>query len=247
MQLLETEAVPIDAIEVGPWFTVEEIRQYQAQLSGWDFYFHPSNWTSRRALSAKSMRQLNAYLQLTKSPWASVHITMLPPGYVRLAMRYGLFLPLPPGNNNGDRFINQVKKLQAGIDVPVILENLPSFPTKKYLFESRPDLICKILAETGCQFLLDLGHARVAAAVHGIPIHDYLDQLPLEKVVQIHTSGPRLRNGVLYDAHEPLEAVDYELLTWVLAKTSPKVLTLEYFKDRDKLWEQLNRLADMME
>ena len=247
IQLLETGDAPVDAIEVGPWYTIEEVRQYQEKLSDWDFYFHPSNWTSRLALSSKSMRRLNTYLHMTQSPWASVHITMLPPGYVWIAMRYGLYLPPPPNRYTVDGFIKQVKKLQSKVDVPVILENMPAFPTKKYMFETRSDLICRILKETGCKFLLDLSHARVAAAVHSVPVRDYLMQLPLERVVQIHTSGSRIRDGVLYDAHEPMEAEDYDLLAWVLARISPDVLTLEYFKDRDMLREQLNRLADMVE
>jgi uncharacterized protein (UPF0276 family) len=247
LQLLKTEAVLIDAIEVGPWFSVDQLREYQEQLSDWQFYFHPSNWTSSRALSSRSIHRLNTYLQITQSPWASVHIAMLPMSYVKLAMRYGIYLPPPPVKLAISRLIKQVKKLQSKIAVPVILENMPAFPTRKYFFESDPGVICRVLAETGCQFLLDLSHARVAAAVQGVSVREYLLQLPLARVVQIHASGPRERDGVLYDAHEPLTSVDYELLAWVLERTQPQVLTLEYFKDKDQLREQLAQLARMIE
>jgi uncharacterized protein (UPF0276 family) len=247
LALLDLEEVPISAIEVGPWYSPEAVQEYQKQLRGWEFYFHPGNWTSRMALSDEWMKRLNTYLKITRSPWASVHITMLPPGYVELGRRFGIYLPLPPGRRNTDWYVERVRRLQAGIEVPVILENMPSFPTKKYLFEADPEFICKILAETKCQFLLDIGHARVVAAVRNVPVRDYLAQLPLDKVVQIHVSGPRERDGVLFDAHEPLTPVDYELLAWVLERTQPQVLTLEYFKDKDQLRQQLEKLAILME
>jgi uncharacterized protein (UPF0276 family) len=75
---------------------------------------------------------------------------------------------------------------------------------------------------------------------------EYLQDLPLERTVQIHASGPRLRKGVLTDAHEPMQAEDYRLLEWALERTNPQVVTLEYFKEKDRLAEQLSRLAQIV-
>jgi uncharacterized protein (UPF0276 family) len=118
---------------------------------------------------------------------------------------------------------------------------------KRYAFDSDPGLINEILVKTDCKMLLDLAHARVAASSRKMDVYDYLELLPLERVVQIHISGPRTHNGYLRDAHEPLQAVDYAVLEWVLARTEPRVLTLEYFKERRPLREQILRLRNMLE
>jgi uncharacterized protein (UPF0276 family) len=94
--------------------------------------------------------------------------------------------------------------------------------------------------------LLDLGHARVAAMHHGLQPEAYLELLPLERTRQIHVSGPRLRGVCLYDAHEPLAEPDYALLEWTLARAHPDVVTLEYFRDREALREQIVRLQKIL-
>lgn len=76
-----------------------------------------------------------------------------------------------------------------------------------------------VLNETGAEMLLDLAHARVAAAFRQMPVTECLIRLPLEKVRQIHLSGVRVVAGELCDAHEILIEDDYHLLGWVLGRT----------------------------
>ena len=111
------------------------------------------------------------------------------------------------------------------------------------LFQSDLQRISHILEQIHCDMLLDTGHARIAASLRRMDIFEYFRQLPLHRVVQIHASGPRERNGQLADVHEPLQEEDYTILEWLLQRTRPQVLTLEYFRDPAGLREQLNRLA----
>lgn len=94
--------------------------------------------------------------------------------------------------------------------------------------------------------MLDIGHARVSAARLGEDVLDYLRNLPLNRVVQVHVSGPRMRDGRLFDAHESLQEADYELLEFVLEQTQPQVVTLEYIRERESLQKQLFRLSDFL-
>jgi uncharacterized protein (UPF0276 family) len=66
-------------------------------------------------------------------------------------------------------------------------------------------------------------------------------------VIQIHTSGPRLRNGVLDDAHDSLEEEDWATLQWTLERTRPQIVTLEYFRERSPLLEQLILLRQILD
>ena len=246
IELLQSEAVSIEALEVGPWFSVEQIRHYQQMLPGWKFYFHHSNLISRLKWVAGTAELLQGYLQCTQSPWISTHYSLLPPGHVWLAARFGWYLPPPDPVKAAQWFTEQVAKLKQLSELPVLLENMPSFPTRKYAFETAAESISEILNRTYSMFLLDLAHARVTASVFNLDVHEYLSNLPLEKVVQIHVSGPRFKNGHLNDAHEDLQDEDYLLLEWVLRHTNPQMVTLEYFKDRQKLYTQLIRLQKII-
>ena len=140
-----------------------------------------------------------------------------------------------------------VRALASAIPVPLILENLDYCPGGAYEHICEPAFLAAVLNETGAGLLLDLAHARVSAARLGLPIETYLSQLPLERVRQLHISGPRSRDGVLFDAHEALLDEDYTLLEWVLRRTRPLALTLEYNREEAQLRAELARLRTLME
>jgi len=231
---------------VGPWFSLDQIRHYQQQLPDWKFYFHHSNLISRLKWVPGTAELLQGYLQCTQSPWISAHYSLLPPGHVWLAARFGWYLPPPDPIKASKWFAEEVGKLMQLSGLPVLLENMPSFPTRKYAFETAAESISEILNRTDSMFLLDLAHAQVAASVFDLDVTEYLSSLPLEKVMQIHVSGPRFMNGRLYDANEDLQEEDYLLLEWVLRRTNPQMVTLEYFKDRQKLYTQLIHLQEII-
>ena len=93
------------------------------------------------------------------------------------------------------------------------------------------DRIAEALLETGCDMLLDLSHSRVSGGLLGLPDEEYLFRLPLGRVVEVHVSGPRPKDGILRDMHEPMGEEDYALLGWLLRRTHVEAVTLEYWKD----------------
>jgi uncharacterized protein (UPF0276 family) len=245
VELIQAEAVQIDGVEVGPWFNVEQIQKYRQQLPGWTFYFHHSDLIPRLKWIPRAADSLREYIECTRSPWLSFHYSLLPPGYSRVAAKWGLYLPPPNFARSVKRFVAEVDRLK-GLNLPFLLENMPSFPTSKYAFETSVETISEVLILTDADFLLDIAHARVVASVFGLDVYDYLGRLPLERLRQIHISGPRVKKGYLYDAHEDLQEEDCKLLEWVLVRRKPEVVTLEYYKDKEKLCNQLIRIKEII-
>lgn len=246
LELLKDDQAPIDAVEVGPWFSVQRIREYRQALPRLPFYFHGGDLIERVGFVPGTIPKIMTYLKCTASPWISVHITMWLPGMVWLMLRHRWKMPLPNPGRATQRFIQQVTRLERVISVPVLLENIEPLPFQGYDFEVQGERIAHVIEQTGCGLVLDTGHARVSAAVLGVDVHEYLGRLPLHRVVQIHVSGPRMRSGRLMDVHEPLQEIDYALLDFVLARTHPQMVTLEYVRERDALREQLFRLRDTL-
>jgi len=247
LELVHTNEAPIDAVEVGPWFSVQRIRDYRHMLPELPFYFHGADLIDRVGVIPGAISSIAAYLDCTASPWVSMHITPWLPGMVWLMLRRGWRMPLPNPERATQRLIRQVRKLARSIPVPVILENMDPLPFDGYEFEVQTELITQVLEGAECGFLLDTGHARVSAALLRIDVVDYLNDLPLKRVVQVHVSGPRMRDGRLVDAHESLQEPDYALLNFVLERTQPQVVTLEYIRKREALQEQLCRLRGILD
>jgi uncharacterized protein (UPF0276 family) len=246
--LLQAGRASVDGLEFGPWYSLERTRGYLSHLKGWNFYFHPAGLISHIGLVPGANKRLRSYLAMTRSPWASFHLVLEPAGCFWMAVRMGIFLPQISPEWMTRAFIQKIRTLSRQLAVPILLENLPSFPDPRwrYGFQAEPERIRRVLESTGAGLLLDLGHARVAAEWLSLAVEDYLDRSPLERVRQLHVSGPRLKNGHLHDMHQPMLEVDYRLLDWTLAHTRPQVVTLEFIQEEEPLREQLERLKAMI-
>ncbi len=138
----------------------------------------------------------------------------------------------------------------------VVLENIPY--RKKYNhceYLMRPEVISKIIYENDVGFLFDISHARKAAEHLNMTLEEYVDKLPMDKVVEFHLAGmfdlPDISNEVIrkqyteqqirfikaseerygkrFDYHGKLTEEDYEFLENYIPKyESLKYITLEY-------------------
>ena len=112
--------------------------------------------------------------------------------------------------------------LKAALDVPLLLENLDYNATGAYEHICEPEVISAVLGATDTYFLLDLSHAQVSASRLGYTVDDYLAQLPLERVRQLHVSGPRPVGQTLRRCSRvDTTTEDYEVWSNVLAADRP--------------------------
>ncbi len=210
------------------------------------FLLHNSvwNWSLAHpaALAQQNVIQVTLdMIERLRVPWLSVHL-----GFSAAEVVFGSWMqpasvPMPR-DQLFDIICDNVRALAAVLPVPLLIENLDYNPGGAYDFVCDPDFIADVLADTGGGFLLDTAHARVSAARLGFEIDDYLHRLPLDRVQQLHVSGPRWRDNTLVDTHDPLLDEDYILLESLLQVTSPRALTLEYDKEETALKAQLGRL-----
>lgn len=244
--LLSLTPIPLDAVEVGPWFTVEQIRAYRERLPEMPFHFHAADWIENVGATPDWANPFRDYLSSTQSPWISMHISVWEPGEIACLKR-GERVPLPDPEQSSRSLIRKICQLQDTIRLPLLIENVEPLPLDGYDFWAQPDFILDVVEQTGCGFLLDTGHARISAERLGMDVECYLQRLPLEKLVQIHVSGPRQVGGRLEDVHETLQEVDYDLLGNLLPRFQPQVVTLEYIREAQALRGQLMRLRRMIE
>lgn len=246
LRLSHANEALVDGVELGPWFTTRQIRQCRSVLPRLPFYFHGGDLIQEAGFIPGAASRIDGYLRATESPWLSLHIMMWLPGMIWLMRRWGWKVPLPNPERATKSFIRRVSTLAHAVRVPVLLENDEPPPFDGYEFEVRPDRITHVLDATGCGLLLDIAHARLSAERLGMDVHAYLGCLPLQRVLQIHLSGPRTRRGRLFDAHETLQDMDYRLLDFVLGQTHPKVITLEYIREPEALRAQLRSLRAIL-
>jgi uncharacterized protein (UPF0276 family) len=236
----------VDYVETGGHF----VDTTAEALPGQPLLLHNSlfNWSLAhpRALELRDAVEVTLHaLRRTGAPWLSAHL-----GFSAAEVQFDVWMrakspPLPREELLANITTN-VRGLAAAIPVPLILENLDYCSGGAYEQICEPEFIAEVLEQTGAGLLLDLAHAQVSAARLGQPIADYLARLPLDRVLQIHVSGPRERDGALADEHDTLREADYALLAAVLERARPRAVTLEYRRDAAELKAQLERLRGML-
>lgn len=118
----------------------------------------------------------------------------------------------------------------------VILENAnwdPGYDIPRLVLDA--DTICRIVVDSGCGFLLDLAHARMAAAYLGLDAREYIAGLPVDRLRELHITGTRYDEDEarLVD-HFPMTAPDWELAAWAFERIhrgewrKPDIVALEY-------------------
>jgi uncharacterized protein (UPF0276 family) len=158
--------------------------------------------------------------------------------------RWGSIIPQSWG---GAWAVRAIRRLMKSCPVRVLVENMSPSHHNCHPYLIDPAFISQIVREADCYFLLDLAHAQIAAELRSESTRDYVNQLPLDRLVEIHVSGPRQQNGRLEDAHQWLQETDYELLDWTLNQARPQAVTLEYWYEKEPLKTQLLRLQAIME
>jgi uncharacterized protein (UPF0276 family) len=117
----------------------------------------------------------------------------------------------------------------------VIVENVPYRALQGETLQPAvmPQAIQEIIRMTGCGLLLDISHARIAAHHLGMDARDYMDQLPMERLCELHFTGLHTINGRLID-HLGVQESDWPVLAWALQRIRagewgrPWMLAFEY-------------------
>jgi uncharacterized protein len=188
-------------------------------LHGWG---PPYRAGMREIPDADLLREL---AKTSGTPYLSVHLDMQPEDF-------------GSEDSNGEpneleaieRITSSIRSLREITGLDVLLENCASYSwSERPAFMVSPEFIATVLEAANANLLLDLAHVRVSAYHRGETELEYLERLPLQRVREIHVSGPRLEPEGLRDRHLPLTDTDYNFLEHALTKAKfVHTITLEY-------------------
>ncbi len=249
-RLLERGELALDYVEVhGPYVAASREAMpavnmlLHNSLYQWSLT-HPHGLAHMRAAEVTRER-----LSRTASPWYSLHLgfSSVEVDFFDEAMQ--AISEVLPREVVLERSADVLRQLKQKIDVPVLIENLDYNPTGAYDYVCEPEFLKEMLKQTETFLLLDLAHARVSASAFDMTVEEYINQLPLERVRQIHVNRPSWHPhaGRLVDSHLEMQAEDYALLAWVLDQTQPWAITLEYNRDEHLIREQIRHLRAIIE
>ena len=156
-------------------------------------------------------------------------------------------LPLPFTEEAIHHVTGRLRRVEDALGVPVGVENVTYYAPLGTPELTEAELVCGVLRESGAKLLLDVNNVYVNSLNHGEDPLDFLRQMPLERVAELHVAGHhRWENGVVIDTHgsavcDPV----YELMAWVIERTGPLPVLLERdteIPSLDELLAEVSRL-----
>jgi uncharacterized protein len=118
----------------------------------------------------------------------------------------------------------------------VVLENIPWLAIAPHVSTvvSSTSVISRVIRESGVGLLLDIAHARLAAESMDRSPQDFILELPVDRLKEVHVTGigPHPSGGRI--DHKPMTEEDWELFEWTLSQikcgvfATPAMVTCEY-------------------
>jgi uncharacterized protein (UPF0276 family) len=138
-------------------------------------------------------------------------------------------VPVPFTRESVDVMVRHVSEVQDFLKRRILLENLSSYFEYESSEMAESDFISEVARRADCHLLLDINNVFVSCTNHGADPHEFLRNIPHERVFQIHLAGHMQLGPFLYDTHGEL-MVDQvrELYEWYLAHYGPVSSMIEW-------------------
>lgn len=153
---------------------------------------------SPEPLDFEYLKKLKALSKKTKTPWISDHLC-----WGRLAgAHYHDLLPLPYTQQVIDYVSERARIVQDFLEIPFALENLSSYVG--FTEDQMPEweFYTAVVEKADIAMMLDVNNIYVSSRNHGFDPKDYYENIPLERVCQIHLAGHSDHGSYVLDTHD---------------------------------------------
>lgn len=111
-------------------------------------------------------------------------------------------LPLPFTQEAIDHLVSRIHQVQEFLGRRILLENASSYMTYEHSEMKEWEFITEVSKRSGCGILLDVNNVFVNSMNHNFDAKDYLRNLPVACVGQMHLAGHQDMGDYLLDTHD---------------------------------------------
>ena len=144
-------------------------------------------------LTIHQLDRARTLVEQYQSPWAAEHLQRIHPTLVQsegrpdVSLDY-VFPPLYTEDLLQD-YVHNVRVLQSHLGVPLAIEPIPTYLQLDLPQLSEAAFLHRLCEESGCFLLLDIPHAMISARTYGRDPASFVQELPLQRVIEMHVAG----------------------------------------------------------
>jgi uncharacterized protein (UPF0276 family) len=184
------------------------------------------------------LKKLKNLAVKTKTPWLSDHLCW---GRLPGAHFHDL-LPLPRTKAVVEYVAERARIIQDFLEIPFALENLSSNASFTADEMSEWDFYSSVVEKGNISMMLDVNNIYVSSRNLGFDPKDYIANIPLDKVIQIHLAGHSDYERYCLDTHDhPVREEVWDIYRDVYAKTQGVSTLLEWddlFLPFEETWKE---------
>jgi uncharacterized protein len=169
------------------------MEQYKIVQHGVSMYF--GNAT---AVDRSHLKRLKELVKRTKTPFLSDHLCW---GSVDGTYTHDL-LPMPYTFAAAKATAQRVREARDYLEVPVCVENVSSYAEFHASEMTEWEFLREVVEQADCGILLDVNNIYVSSQNHGFNPYDYLNNVPHDRVGQIHVAGHSKFEKYILDTHD---------------------------------------------
>lgn len=149
-------------------------------------------------LNRRYLSELRAMAKRFEPAWISDHLCWTGVGGRNLHD----LLPLPYTEEVVRHVSRRIRVVQDFLERPILIENVSSYMTFRESRLAEWEFLRAVAEEADCGILLDINNVFVSAFNHRFSAEEYIDAIPVERVVQYHLAGHTDCGTHLLDTHD---------------------------------------------
>ena len=196
------------------------LERYRVVQHGVSMYFG-----SAEPLNRDHLRRLKALVKRTGTPWLSDHLCW---GSVDGTYSHDL-LPMPYTFEAAEVTARKVREARDFLEVPIAVENVSSYAEFHVSEMTEWEFLNEVVEQADCGILLDVNNIYVSSRNHGFDPYEYLNDIPAERVAQIHIAGHSKFRKYILDTHDhPVIDPVWKLYEHAIRCIGPTATLLEW-------------------
>lgn len=173
----------------------------------------------------KQLSELKKLAARTKTPFLSDHLCW---GSFDGSYSHDL-LPLPYTKEAVRNTAERIKYVRDCLELPIVVENVSSYLEYTDSTMTEWQFLTEVVELADCGMLLDVNNVFVSSRNHSFDPSEYISNIPLERVAQIHLAGHSDHEGYLLDTHDSFVKPEvWKIYEQVIQKIGPTSTLLEW-------------------
>lgn len=111
-------------------------------------------------------------------------------------------MPLPYTEEALEHVADRVRSVQDFLGRQILLENVSSYVNYTHSRMSEWEFLAEIAQRSDCYILLDINNIYVSSQNHDFAAEQYLEGIPVDRVVQFHLAGHSHDGKLIIDTHD---------------------------------------------